>query len=79
LEDFVENEPTYQMIIQMYHANNHVMLSLTNELLPPLAKVLREDEEQVEKSTRAQLLELVKALKQEFPQLFQAHSGFMVG
>lgn len=66
------------MIIQMYHANNHIMLSLTNELLPPLAKVLREDDEQIEKSTRVQLLELVNALRKEFPQLFQAHPGFMM-
>jgi importin-4 len=73
LKDFIENEPTYQMIIQLYQANNHVMLSLTEQLLPALAQVLAEDEgkeEQIPMAMRLQLLELVKALRQEYPQLF---------
>jgi hypothetical protein len=61
------------MIIQLYQANNHVMLSLTEQLLPALAQVLAEDEgkeEQISMAMRLQLLELVKALRQEYPQLF---------
>jgi hypothetical protein len=78
LKDVAENEPTYAMIIQLYQAHNHIMLSLTEQLLPALAKVLTEDEEQVKVSTRVALLELVKALRTEFPHLFEAHSGFLV-
>jgi importin-4 len=73
LEDFIENEPTYQMIIQLYQANNPVMLALTEQLLPALAQVLTEDEskeEQIPMALRLQLLELVKVLRQEYPQLF---------
>jgi hypothetical protein len=54
------------------------MLSLTERLLPALAKVLTEEEKHVKLSTKVALLELVKALRGEFPHLFEAHSGFMV-
>jgi hypothetical protein len=66
------------MIIQLYHANNHIMLSLTDQLLPSLAKVVTEDDKQVKLATKVSLLELVKALRSEYPQLFEAHSGFIV-
>ena len=66
------------MIVQLYQAHNHIMLSLTDQLLPPLAKVLTENEKQIKMATRVSLLELVKALRAEFPQLFEAHSGLIV-
>jgi len=75
LKDYAENEPTYTMIIQLYHANNHIMLSLTDQLLPALAKVLTEDDGQVKIGTRVALLGLVKALRVEYPQFFEAHQG----
>ena len=65
------------MIIQLYHANNHIMLQLTEHLLPALSKVLA-DENQLKISTRASLLELVKALREQYPHLFQSNSGLMV-
>lgn len=78
LKDYAENEPTYSMIIQLYHANNHVMLSLTDKLLPALAQVLTADDKQVKMATRFALLELVKALRVEYPYLFEAYSGLIV-
>ena len=76
LKDYAENEPTYSMIIQLYHANNPVMHSLTNQLLPSLATVLAEDgQQQVKMVTKVTLLELVKALRGEYPHLFEAYSG----
>jgi hypothetical protein len=76
LKDYVENEPTFTMIIQLYHAHNPVMLSLTEQLLPALAAVLGAEEQQVTNATRDALLELVKALRVEFPQLFEGNAGF---
>ena len=61
------------MIIKLYHAHNPIMLSLTEQLLPALAQVLTEDEgkeEQVSGTIRTQLVELVTALTQQYPQLF---------
>jgi len=53
------------------------MLQLTEHLLPALSKVLA-DENQVKMSTRASLLELVKALREQYPHLFQSNSWLMV-
>jgi hypothetical protein len=69
------------MIIRLYHANNHVMLSLTDQLVPSLVKVLtgdEGDEEQVKLDTKGELFELLKALRREYPHLFEAYSGFML-
>jgi hypothetical protein len=63
------------MIIQLYHAHNHIMLSLTDQLIIPLAKVLTAEDQQVKSATKVSLLELVKVLRGEYPQLFEAHSG----
>lgn len=54
------------------------MLSLTDQLLPSLVKVLTEDEEQVKMATKGQLFELLKALRREYPHLFEAYPGFML-
>ena len=51
------------------------MLSLTDQLIVPLAKVLTAEDQQVKSATKISLLELVKVLRAEYPQLFQAHSG----
>ena len=77
LKDVLENDPTFQMIIQLYHANNHIMLQLTEHLLPALSKVLA-GQDQVKISTRVSLLELVKALRDQYPHLFQSYSGLMM-
>lgn len=66
------------MIMQLYQAHNPTMLSLTAQLLPALAKVLTVDDGQVKVATRLSLLQLVKALRSEFPQLFEAHTGLMM-
>jgi len=61
------------MIIQLYHAHNPIMLSLTERLLPALAHVLADDEdneEQISATIRGQLVELVTVLRQRYPQLF---------
>jgi hypothetical protein len=55
------------------------MLSLTDQLLPPLIKVLADEEEQqVKLETKGKLFELLNALKMEYPQLFEGHPGFMM-
>ena len=54
------------------------MLSLTDKLLPALAQVLTADDKQVKIGTRFALLELVKALRAEYPHLFEAYSGLTV-
>jgi hypothetical protein len=79
LKDTVENEPTYTMILELYRAHNHVMLSLTEQLLPSLAIVLtaEEGEPQLKVPTKLKLLELVKALRGEFPQLFEGYPGLV--
>ena len=66
------------MIMQLYQAHNPAMLSLTAQLLPALAKVLTVDDGQVKLATRLSLLQLVKALRQEFPQLFEGQSGLVM-
>jgi hypothetical protein len=71
LKDYAENEPTYTMIMQLYRASNHVMLSLTDRLVPALVKVVTAEEQQLKVGTRAALLELVTALRDEFPNLFE--------
>jgi importin-4 len=78
LKDYAENEPTYNMIIQLYHANNHIMLSLTAQLLPSLAEVLTSEEPQIKMTSRTALLDLVKALRVEFPQLFEGQFGALM-
>jgi len=66
------------MIMQLYQAHNPAMLSLTAPLLPALAKVLTVDDGQVKVATRLSLLQLVKALREEFPQLFEGQSGLVM-
>ena len=75
LKDYAENEPTYKMIIALYHAHNHIMLSLTDQLIVPLAKVLTAEDQQVKNATKVSLLELVKVLRAEYPHLFEMQSG----
>jgi hypothetical protein len=75
LKDYAENEPTFAMIVQLYQTHNEIMLPLTGQLLPALAKVLAVDEDQVKVTTRLSLLQLVQALREEFPQLFEGQNG----
>lgn len=75
LKDYAENEPTYNMIIALYHAHNQIMLSLTDQLIIPLAKVLTAEDQQVKNATKISLLELVKVLRAEYPQLFETQPG----
>jgi len=53
------------------------MISLTPQFVGKLSKVFAGEEDQLKVVTRAKLLELVKALQLEFPQLFEGHSGFI--
>jgi len=52
------------------------MLQLTEHLLPALSKVLTENE-QVKMPTKVSLLELVKALREQYPHLLQSYPGLM--
>ena len=71
----MENEPTYSMFLFLYRSHNHVMLSLTEQLLPSLTQAVLNDDEQLKGETKLALLELIKALRAEYPQLFEAYSG----
>ena len=66
LEDYVENEPTFTMILNLYHANNATMFSLTEQFLPVLAKVLMGDEKQLKPATRVALEDLARRLGGQF-------------
>lgn len=54
------------------------MLSLTDQLVPRLAKVLMAEDQQVKLATASALRQLVDALRVQFPQLFTAADGWPV-
>lgn len=62
-EDFRENEPVFDMIISLYQAQNPVIQSLTQKLMPVFEKVLAPPEEQLSDETRGKLTELVQYLR----------------
>jgi hypothetical protein len=57
------------MIIGLYQAQNHVMLSLTEQLVPVFGNVVGV----VPQATREQLVLLIRSLAMQFPYLFQGH------
>ena len=65
-EDFEENEPVYKMLVKLYQAGNQVVFEMTQGLLPVFSHVLA-DGEQLDKDTRAELVELVRWLHSKQP------------
>lgn len=62
-EDFEENKPIFKMVVQLYQANDATITQLTPRLMPIFQKVLGPPEEQLEETTRSQVVELVKYLQ----------------
>ncbi|KAF2396887.1 ARM repeat-containing protein [Trichodelitschia bisporula] len=64
-EDFAENNPAFQCIVSLYHHQEPTIQTLTAVLAPKIQQVLSPPEEQLDETTRAQLLELVQYLQQQ--------------
>ncbi|CAG8721801.1 8732_t:CDS:10, partial [Cetraspora pellucida] len=58
--DFEENEPVLKCIIMLFRANNSFLLNI-------FAKILSPPEDQLKDQTRQELIELIQALNQQFP------------
>ncbi|CAG8833327.1 3057_t:CDS:2, partial [Racocetra persica] len=65
--DFEENEPVFKCIIMLFRANNSFVFNHILELLNIFAKVLSPPEDQLKDQTRQELIELIQALNQQFP------------
>ncbi|KAF8471306.1 putative importin beta-4 subunit [Kalaharituber pfeilii] len=59
-EDFEENAPIYEMLVQLYRASNPNVFVMTQQLVAIFSQVLSPPEEQLKPETRAQLIELIK-------------------
>ncbi|KKY24397.1 putative importin beta-4 [Phaeomoniella chlamydospora] len=62
-QDYQENEPVYNMIVQMYKWEDPTIRNLTPQLIPIFQSVMGEPEDQLVDSTRSQLEELVTYLQ----------------
>ncbi|KAI8882389.1 ARM repeat-containing protein [Backusella circina FSU 941] len=71
--DFAENQPVFNCIFQLFRANNSFIHNQTASLLPVFLHVLS-DEDQLGDSTRAELIELLRALNAQSPALGLATS-----
>ncbi|CAG8690182.1 1184_t:CDS:10, partial [Ambispora leptoticha] len=68
-KDYQENEPVYQCIFQLFRANNNIVLNHITDLLNVFAQVLSPPEDQLLESTRNELIELIRALHHQFPDI----------
>ncbi|CAG8674754.1 3854_t:CDS:10, partial [Acaulospora morrowiae] len=66
-KDHEENEPVFQCIFMLFRANNSFVFNHIPELLNIFAQVLSPPEDQLKEQTRQELIELIKALNQQFP------------
>ncbi|KAL0079053.1 armadillo-type protein [Phycomyces blakesleeanus] len=71
--DFAENEPVFECLFSLFRANNPFIFAHLAQILPLFAHVLA-DEDQLTEATRAQLIELVRALNAQKPELNLASS-----
>ncbi|WPG98611.1 putative importin subunit beta-4 [Acrodontium crateriforme] len=61
-EDYRENEPVFDMIVSLYQAQNSVIQSQTDKMMPVFQKVLGPPEEQISDETRTKVQQLVAYL-----------------
>ncbi|KAK5715533.1 hypothetical protein LTR15_010178 [Elasticomyces elasticus] len=61
-EDYRENEPVFDMIIDLYRQQNPVILSLTDKLMPVFEQVMAPPEDQLKAETKEKLGQLVQYL-----------------
>jgi len=66
-QDYEENEPVFQCIFYLFRTNNSYVLNHIPEFLNIFAQVLSPPEEQLKDQTRHELIDLIKALNQQFP------------
>ncbi|KAI9321271.1 armadillo-type protein [Dichotomocladium elegans] len=66
--DFAENEPVFNCLFHLFRTNNSFVMSHVPQFLPIFSGVLS-NEEQLTEATRAQLIELVRALNAQSPDL----------
>ncbi|KAI7902067.1 armadillo-type protein [Cokeromyces recurvatus] len=66
--DFAENEPVFNCLFSLFRANNPFILGQLSHLLPVFYHVLS-NEDQLNDSTRAELVELLRALNSQQPTL----------
>ncbi|KAI8388178.1 armadillo-type protein [Radiomyces spectabilis] len=66
--DFAENEPVFNCLFQLFRSNNSFVFSHIPQFLQVFNHVLS-DEEQLNDSTRSQLIELLRALNAQSPDL----------
>jgi importin-4 len=62
-EDYQENEPLWNMIIQLYRENDATVQGLTKQLAPMMISTLGDPEDQLNDETRQALTALVEHLK----------------
>ncbi|CAG8543469.1 8474_t:CDS:2, partial [Ambispora gerdemannii] len=68
-QDYQENEPVYRCIFQLFRANNNIVLNHITDLLNVFAQVLSPPEDQLLEATRNELIELIRALHHQFPDI----------
>ncbi|KAI8075033.1 armadillo-type protein [Gongronella butleri] len=71
--DFAENEPVFSCLFQLFHANNPFVMGHLPQFLQIFTSVLA-DEDQLAETTRSQLIELIRALHAQSPELNIASS-----
>ncbi|KAK3070692.1 hypothetical protein LTR53_010004 [Teratosphaeriaceae sp. CCFEE 6253] len=62
-EDFRENEPVFDMIIELYRQQNEVIMGLTDRLMPVFEQVMSPPEDQLKDETKEKLGQLVQYLR----------------
>ncbi|CAG8438463.1 984_t:CDS:10 [Funneliformis caledonium] len=66
-QDYEENEPVFKCIFYLFRANNSFVLNHIPDFLKIFAQVLSPPEDQLKDHTRQELIDLIKALNQQFP------------
>ncbi|KAI7878296.1 ARM repeat-containing protein [Lichtheimia hyalospora FSU 10163] len=66
--DYEENGPVFECLFQLFHSNNAFVLNHLSDLFKIFVHVLS-DEEQLNSTTRAQLIELIRAIHTQSPDL----------
>jgi len=62
-EDYEENTPAFEAIVQLYQNGNSDIQQLTPQVKPVIEKVLSPPEDQLDEETKAKVMDLVKYLQ----------------
>ncbi|KAF9918661.1 hypothetical protein BX616_006907 [Lobosporangium transversale] len=66
--DYEENEPVYKLLFSLIRSQNSWIFANLTSLLPIFAEVLSKEDE-LKPHTRQEMIEIIKALNQQFPAL----------